>query len=100
MILWSCLPDYSFNIAIDMQMLNPQKFGLSSGTEIEQTDESTVTIILKRKSRLILADGKRIAEKVKKIKVELPETKVLLKTSAPVCGKTRDYLRWEGIEII
>lgn len=82
-----------------MNNIDPKSFGLPSRTVLEQTSEKTITLVINRKSRLIMADSKRILEKVNKIKSALPEVEVKLRTSAPICGKARNFLMWEGIKM-
>ena len=80
--------------------LDPKKFGLTARTVIEQHDEDTIAIVIKRKSRIIMADGNKILEKATKIKEAAPSISVVLKTSAPVCSKTRLFLEDTGIQIV
>lgn len=47
-----------------------------------------------------MADGKKILEKVKILREFHPDTTITLKTHAPICSKTRDYLEGEGIPVI
>ena len=46
-----------------------------------------------------MKDGKKILEIAKKIKTEI-KTSVFLATTAPVCSKTRAYLKENKIETI
>ena len=80
--------------------LSPKKFGLPARTVIEQIDGDTIAIVIDRKSRIIMADGRKILEKIQKIKESCPNSGFALKTTAPVCSKTRSYLETEGIQII
>jgi hypothetical protein len=80
--------------------LDPQPFGLQPRTIIEEIDCNTIAIVIHRKSRIIMADGKKILVKAEKITNAKPGRKVILKTSAPVCRKTLQYLAVNGIEII
>ena len=59
-----------------------------------------LAIVIIRKSRIIMSDGKKILEKTEKIKEALPKAKISLKTSAPVCSKTTVFLKKNGIDII
>ena len=77
----------------------PEEFGLPAKTVLEQVDDNTIAIVIDRKSRLIMSDGKKVFEKAKKIKSILPEATVTLKTTAPVCSKTITFLQGKGIEI-
>ncbi|HIP37845.1 MAG TPA: hypothetical protein EYG88_00350 [Desulfocapsa sulfexigens] len=80
--------------------ISPKDFGLPPRTVLEQLDEQTIAIIIDRKSRIIMADGKKIIEKAQKITATLPSVAVVLKTSAPVCSKTTKLLESNGIELI
>ncbi len=79
--------------------LNPQQFNLPARTLLEQIDDKTIAIVLNRKSRIILADGRKILAKARKIKESQSSITVVLKTTAPVCSKTIKFLEAEGIEI-
>ena len=82
------------------QTVDPKSFGLPARTIVEEIDRNTLAIVIHRKSRIIMADGKKIYAKAEKIKRAAPQMKVLLKTTAPVCSKTSQYLKEQGIEII
>jgi len=79
--------------------LNPKSFGLQARTVLEQIDDNTIAIVVSRKSRIIMADGKKILEKAQKIKQSQAKVAVILKTTAPVCSKTIKFLKSEGIEV-
>jgi len=80
--------------------INPKEFGLAARTVLEQVDDNVIAIVMNRKSRIIMADGKKIVEKTKKILEVLPSVTVALKTTAPLCSKTRKLLEAEAIQII
>lgn len=80
--------------------LHPKQFGLPARTVLEQIDDKTIAIVVNRKSRIIMAAGKKILEKSKKIKQSQMSVKVALKTNAPVCSKTVKFLESEGIELL
>ena len=46
-----------------------------------------------------MADGKKIIAKADTIKKVKPGRKIMLKTSAPVCSKTLEYLIDNGVEV-
>jgi hypothetical protein len=46
-----------------------------------------------------MKDGAGIVAKVNKIKNHVPDAKVSLKTSAPVCSKTKAFLEEHGISV-
>ena len=79
------------------ESVDPKKFGLSARTVLEQISSNVIAIVMQRKSRIIMADGKKIVKKAKKIQDILPDVIVVLKTCAPVCGKTVVFLESEGV---
>lgn len=80
--------------------VDPKEFGLPPRTVLEQADPDTFVIVIMRKSRIIMADGRKILEKARKIKTIYPQATVVLRTSAPVCSKTRQFLKSEGIQAV
>ena len=82
-----------------MNRIDPKEFGLHARTVLEQVDEHTVALVMDRKSRIIMADGRKIEEKAAKIQKVRPKLTVVLKTSAPVCSKTVTFLEKSGITI-
>ncbi len=80
--------------------ISPQQYGLPARTVLEQLDDNTIAIVVNRKSRIIMADGRKIQDKARKITQVQPSLKVALKTTAPVCSKTTTFLEKEGIELI
>jgi hypothetical protein len=75
-----------------MQQIDPKIFGLPARTVLEQIDDRTVAIVMRRKSRIIMADGRKIIEKADTIRKRDSSLAVVLKTSAPVCSKTIQQL--------
>jgi hypothetical protein len=47
-----------------------------------------------------MSDGRKILEKADKIKEIHPGAKISLRTTAPICSKTKALLKKHGIEII
>ena len=81
------------------KQIDPKQYNLPARTVLEQVDEQTIAIIIDRKSRVIMADGRKISDKAAKIKQALPGTSVLVKTTAPVCSKTMRFLEDTGIKV-
>lgn len=81
-------------------VLNPKEFGLTSKTVLEQIDDNTVALVINRKSRIIMADGRKILEKAVKIQKTRPSTTVVLRTTAPICSKTRSLLEDSGVQVL
>ena len=84
-----------------MNMISdPKEFGLPARTVIEQIDQDTIALVIDRKSRIIMADGKKILEKLGKIQAGRPSVGIALKTTAPVCSKTKTFLESHGVKLI
>ena len=80
--------------------IDPRRFGLPPRTVLEHIAPNVWAIVIKRKSRIIMADGRKILEKAAKIRKVQPGFRVVLKTAAPVCSKTVKFLEGEGVEVI
>lgn len=80
--------------------IDPRYFGLPPRTVVVQKGPDTIAIVMQRKSRIIMADGRNILAKAGKIRQLRPEVRVQLITTAPVCSKTRHFLTGEGIHVI
>jgi len=79
--------------------VDPGTFGLPLKTKIELTATDTYVLIIQRKSRIVMKDGRGILAKVAKIKSSVPAARVAVQTSAPICSKTRRFLQAHGIDI-
>jgi hypothetical protein len=80
--------------------IDPKALGLPARTTVEEIDSNTLAIVIKRKSRIIMADGKKILAKVAKIKTARPGINVILKTSTPICSKTLKLFESERLEVL
>ena len=81
------------------KLVDPKEFGLPARTVIEETGKDRLALVIERKSRLIMADGRRILAKAAKIREVRPGCHLTLRTTAPVCSKTVKFLVGEGIEV-
>lgn len=82
-----------------MIKIDPEKFGLSKRTKLYE-NKNKVLIKVDRKSRIIMKDGLRFVEIVKKIRKNKKEQKVALLTNAPLCSKTKIFLTKKNISIL
>ena len=82
------------------KIIDPKTFGLHPKTVIEDIGKDRFAIIIIRKSRIIMSDGKKILEKVKAIQKVETKASVSLKTSAPLCSKTAAFLKEHKIDMI
>ena len=80
--------------------IDPKLLGLPPQTKIEEINSNTLAMVINRKSRIIMADGRKILAKAAKIKEVKPGSRVLLKTTTPVCSKTVQFLKENGIEVV
>lgn len=77
-----------------------EKFGLPKRTQLVQLDNNTIGIVKKRKSRIIMKDGKQIVDIAKQIQKVDKNFNVMLIISGPICSKTIKYLGENGIGIL
>ena len=82
-----------------MRKVDPKTFNLSNRLNIQENDKKDVFFIVDRKSRIIMKDGIRIFNQIQKVKEKRRNARLFLKTSAPVCSKTKKYLNLRNIEI-
>lgn len=81
------------------KFIDPKLYGLPPSTKLKQASTNHFEIVIQRKSRIIMKDGEGILAKVSKIKHHVPNAKVSLKTSAPVCSKTKAFLEGHKINV-
>ena len=61
-------------------------------------DKKKIAIVVDRKSRIIMKDGRRILEQASTI-MKTDIRPVVLLASAPICGKTKKFLTENSISI-
>jgi hypothetical protein len=79
--------------------IDPAEFGLPSRTILVEGQKGEIILVMDRKSRIVMADGHRIAAKAEKIRSKNPAAEINLQTGAPICGKTASYLAAKDIKI-
>jgi len=80
--------------------VDPKLFGLHHATQLEQSGENQFVLVINRKSRIIMQDGRSILKKAARIKAQVPGAVVKLRSSAPVCSKTQALLQSHNVELI
>lgn len=80
--------------------VTPGDYGLPSRTQLEWLEEGHLAIRVDRKSRIIMKDGRALLDKAECIRATNSALRVSLKTSAPVCGKTRAFLEDHGVAVL
>ncbi len=81
------------------KFVDPKLYGLPPSTKLEQVGTNQYDIVIQRKSRIIMKDGEGILAKVNKVRNHIPNAKIGLKTSAPVCSKTKSFLEEHSISV-
>jgi len=82
-----------------MKRIDPKKYNLTSRTTLYKKMDD-IFIIIDRKSRIIMKDGYKISEQAKSIWSVEPGIRIRVATSAPMCTKTKEYLRQVNIEAL
>lgn len=80
-----------------MKKIDPSKYGLRKSNKIYRTKADVIVIVKDRKSRIIMKDGYKLLETAEKIKEVDSNTKIELMTTAPICSKTKAFLKEKGI---
>ena len=88
------------NIDKDMQKINPKIYSINSRTSIFRTTNGGVLVMINRKSRIIMKDGYKIIENVKKINKIEKDANITIKINAPLCSKTKTFLEKKGVFLI
>ena len=82
-----------------MKRIDPNKYNLTSRITLYKKMDD-IFIIIDRKSRIIMKDGYRISEQAKSIWSVEPGIRIRVATSAPMCTKTKEYLRQVNIAVL
>ena len=82
------------------EKIDPAQFNLPPRTVLEAGDNGQLTLVIERKSRIIMADGRKIAAKAEKIRMKNENYQINLRTTAPICSKTARYLADHNIKIV
>ena len=82
-----------------MKNIDPKRYNLSSRTILRQIGKDNISIVIDRKSRIIMKDGQRIMQQVRAIHQINSKMSITVLTSAPVCSKTRAFLLEKNIYI-
>jgi len=86
---------------MESKQLNPKDYNLGSRVVLLQLSENEIAIVKKRKSRIIVKDGKQIIEQANEILKVAPKTKISIIISGDnICSKTVKLLVDNNIKII
>ena len=80
--------------------IGPNIYGLSNKVILTEIDKNHIAIVKKRKSRIIMNDGKIILNQINKIRKKRPDLNISLIISGLICSKTANFLKENNINII
>jgi len=82
-----------------MKNIDPKRYNLSSRTILRQIGKDNISIVIDRKSRIIMKDGQRIMKQAQAIHQINSKMIITILKSAPVCSKTQTFLLENNIYI-
>lgn len=82
------------------EKVDPKSYGLPPRTVLIRMGPEKFSLVISRKSRIIMKDALIILKKVEKINEKVPNASVVLETSAPVCSKSIKFLNEKGIDVV
>ncbi len=82
------------------ETVDPKLFGLHPATKLEQSGEKQFIIVISRKSRIIMKDGEKIVQKAARIIEKVPGAIVSLRSTAPVCSRTKALLQENKVALV
>ena len=68
--------------------LDPKKYGLSTRVNLIENEKKEIILLIDRKSRIIMKDGRKILDRAQKIQLQANKT-ISVRTNAPVCRKNK-----------
>nr|WP_319494435.1 hypothetical protein [uncultured Desulfobacter sp.] len=80
-----------------MEKVDPKIYGLPSRTVLESNGKDQFHLVINRKSRIIMKDAQAILKKAETIRKKEPNAIISLKATAPVCSKSIQFLKENGI---
>ena len=81
------------------EKVDPKLYGLTPRTVLIQKGPGKFTLVIKRKSRIIMKDALLILKKADTIKDKVPDASISLKTTAPICSKSIQFLNDNDIAL-
>ena len=82
------------------KQVDPTIYDLPPRTVLMKKDSDKFTLVINRKSRIIMKDALGVLKKVEKIKDKIQGASVILETSAPVCSKSIKFLKENGVYVV
>ena len=82
------------------EKIDPKLYELPPRTVLLKGGPNEFILVINRKSRIIMKDALKILEKAEKIKEKALSALVTFETNAPVCSKSAEFLKQNGIRIV
>ena len=82
------------------EQVDPKIYGLPARTVLMKKNSDEFTLVINRKTRIVMKDALIVLKKIDKIKEKVQEASVVLETTAPVCSKSIKFLKKKSIKII
>jgi hypothetical protein len=82
-----------------MKKLDPATLGLNLRTDLRQSDDGTIAIVKKIKSRIIRKDAEKIVAMAETIQGKSPGQKIMLVCTSNICSRSKALLEEKKIEI-
>ena len=82
-----------------MEQVDPKRYGLPPRTVVMKRGAQDFVLVIRRKSRIIMNDARAILKKAQKIQAKASNASLSVETNAPVCGKSTQFLKDNGIVV-
>jgi hypothetical protein len=81
------------------EQIDPKLYELPPRTVLMNGGSNEFILVINRKSRIIMKDAVTILKKTEKIKAKVLNARVVVETNAPVCSKSVQFLKDNGISL-
>ena len=82
------------------EQVDSKFYDLPPRTVLMKRGSDEFILVINRKSRIIMKDALAILKKAEKIKEKALNARVIVETSAPVCSKSIQFLKDNGIRVV
>jgi len=82
------------------EQVDPKIYSLPPRTVLMKKGADKFTLVINRKSRIIMKDALIILKKIEKIKEKVRDASIVLETTAPICSKSIKFLKENNIEVL
>ena len=82
-----------------IEQVDPKFYELPPRTLLMKRGSEEFILVIRRKSRIIMKDALTILKKAEKIKEKALNASVIVETNAPVCSKSIQFFKDNGIVV-